>query len=107
MRLRLAALAFAAAALLFARHCANVVLADLNVKGGEAAAAEASEGGGRCDFQRTDVSEEGDVKALIERAVSEFGKLGVTAIANTPEEADALYDHTLDVLDTETAYGRK
>jgi hypothetical protein len=39
-------------------------------------------------------------------AVSEFGKLGVTAIANTPAEVDALYEHTLQVLDTETAYGR-
>jgi hypothetical protein len=39
-------------------------------------------------------------------AVSEFGKLGVTAIANTPAEADTLYEHTLDVLDEETAYGR-
>jgi PGM1 C-terminal domain len=39
-------------------------------------------------------------------AVSEFGKLGVTAIANTPAEADALYEHTLEVLDKETAYGR-
>jgi hypothetical protein len=39
-------------------------------------------------------------------AVSEFGKLGVTAIANTPAEADALYDRTLEVLDKETAYGR-
>ncbi|MEZ5285910.1 MAG: peptide ligase PGM1-related protein [Vicinamibacterales bacterium] len=39
-------------------------------------------------------------------AVSEFGKLGVTAIASTPEEADALYEHTLHVLDRETAFGR-
>ena len=39
-------------------------------------------------------------------AVSEFGKLGVTAIANTPAEADTLYEDTLEVLDTETAYGR-
>ena len=39
-------------------------------------------------------------------AVSEFGKLGVTAIANNAEEADALYEHTLQVLDTETAYGQ-
>jgi len=38
-------------------------------------------------------------------AVSEFGKLGVTAIANDAEEADALYARTLQVLDTETAYG--
>jgi hypothetical protein len=39
-------------------------------------------------------------------AVSEFGKLGVTAIANNAQEADALYEHTLQVLETEAAYGR-
>ena len=39
-------------------------------------------------------------------AVSEFGKLGVTAIANTSDEADALYERTLGVLDQATAYGR-
>jgi hypothetical protein len=39
-------------------------------------------------------------------ALSEFGKLGLTAIANSPEQVDALYAHTLDVLDRETAYGR-
>jgi PGM1 C-terminal domain len=35
-------------------------------------------------------------------AVSEFGKLGVTAIADTPEQADAIYQRTLAVLDRET-----
>jgi hypothetical protein len=40
-------------------------------------------------------------------AVSEFGKLGLTAIANTPADADALYDRTLEVLDTESAYGAR
>jgi hypothetical protein len=39
-------------------------------------------------------------------AVSEFGKLGLTAIANSREEADALYYQTLEVLDRETTYGR-
>jgi hypothetical protein len=39
-------------------------------------------------------------------ALSEFGKLGVTAIANTREEVDELYLRTLNILDTETAYGR-
>jgi hypothetical protein len=34
-------------------------------------------------------------------AVSEFGKLGVTAIADTPEQADAIYQRTLAVLDRE------
>jgi NAD(P)-dependent dehydrogenase (short-subunit alcohol dehydrogenase family) len=66
-----------AAAVLFAQHGAHVVLADLNVKGGEAAAAEASAAGPACVFQRTDVSQEADVKAMIDRAVSEFGKLDI------------------------------
>jgi hypothetical protein len=39
-------------------------------------------------------------------AVSEFGKLGLTAIGNSREEADVLYYRTLEVLDRETAYGR-
>ena len=39
-------------------------------------------------------------------AVSEFGKLGVTAIANSREETDDIYRRTLSVLDRETTYGR-
>jgi len=38
-------------------------------------------------------------------AVSEFGKLGVTAIADSHEQADAIYEHTLEVLDRETGGG--
>jgi hypothetical protein len=38
-------------------------------------------------------------------ALSEFGKLGLTAIANSPAQVDELYGHTLEVLDKETAYG--
>jgi hypothetical protein len=38
-------------------------------------------------------------------ALSEFGKVGVTAIANAREEVDELYARTLDVLDRETAFG--
>ena len=39
-------------------------------------------------------------------ALSEFGKIGLTAIANSREEVDELYVHTLDVLERETRYGR-
>ncbi len=66
-----------AASILFAERGANVVVADLNVKGGEEVAAEASASGNRCVFQRTDVSKEEDVKALVARAVSEFGGLDI------------------------------
>ncbi len=37
-------------------------------------------------------------------ALSEFGKLGLTAIASSREEVDDLYNRTLAVLDRETAY---
>jgi len=66
-----------AAARLFSSEGANVVLADLNVKGGEESAKAASEAGQKCVFQRTDVSEEADVAAMIDRAVREFGRLDV------------------------------
>ena len=39
-------------------------------------------------------------------ALSEFGKLGLTAIANSPAQVDDLYAYTLEVLDRETTYGR-
>lgn len=39
-------------------------------------------------------------------ALSEYGKLGVTAIANSRAEARELYDRTLGVLDIETRFGR-
>jgi hypothetical protein len=39
-------------------------------------------------------------------ALSEFGKLGLTVIANSEEEVDELFERTLAVLDRETAYGR-
>jgi NAD(P)-dependent dehydrogenase (short-subunit alcohol dehydrogenase family) len=66
-----------AAAALFAREGAHVVLADLNGPGGEAAAQAASEAGPRCVFQRTDVAAEADVAALVARALSEFGRLDI------------------------------
>lgn len=67
-----------AAAILFAQQGAHVVLADLNTKGGEEVAHEASQSGNKCVFQRTDVAQEADVKALVDRALSEFGRLDVT-----------------------------
>ena len=39
-------------------------------------------------------------------ALSEFGKLGMTVIANSPEEVDQLYSRALSILDAETAYGQ-
>jgi NAD(P)-dependent dehydrogenase (short-subunit alcohol dehydrogenase family) len=61
----------------FAGEGANIVIADLNVEGGESAVRECKENGGNAVFQRTDVTSEGEVKAAIDRAIKEFGKLDV------------------------------
>jgi pheganomycin biosynthesis PGM1-like protein len=39
-------------------------------------------------------------------ALSEFGKVGLTAIGNSPRQADEIYERTVAVLDKETVYGR-
>ena len=65
-----------AATMLFAKEGAHVVLADLNVKAGEEVAAAAS-ASTRCVFQRTDVSQEPDIAALVKRALDEFGGLDI------------------------------
>jgi hypothetical protein len=40
-------------------------------------------------------------------ALSEFGKLGMTAIGNSHDDVDELYSRTLAVLERETVYGRR
>lgn len=67
-----------AASILFAREGANVVVADLNAPGGEEVAKLATEAGSKAVFQRTDVSQEADIEALVARALSEFGRLDIT-----------------------------
>lgn len=66
-----------AAAMLFASEGANVIVADLNEEGGEAVAQEAGKTGPRSVFQRTDVTREEAIEALVARATKEFGKLDI------------------------------
>jgi hypothetical protein len=40
-------------------------------------------------------------------ALSEFGKVGLTAIGNTPQQAEEIYARTVSILDVETTYGRR
>ncbi len=61
----------------FAGEGAAVVIGDLNLEGGEAAVRQCKENGGRAVFQKCDVQTESDIKALIDRALSEFGKLDI------------------------------
>jgi NAD(P)-dependent dehydrogenase (short-subunit alcohol dehydrogenase family) len=67
-----------ATAIRFAGEGAAVVIADLNVEGGEAAVRDCKENGGRAVFQKADVSAESEIKALVARAIKEFGRLDIT-----------------------------
>ena len=64
-----------AAAQAFAASGAQVVVSDVNVTGGEESADLIIKAGGKAVFQKCDVSQAEDVKALIQRAVSEYGRL--------------------------------
>jgi NAD(P)-dependent dehydrogenase (short-subunit alcohol dehydrogenase family) len=66
-----------AAAVLFAKAGANVVIADLNVSDGQAAAELASKSGRRAIFVRTDVSREADIESLVSSCMEAFGRLDV------------------------------
>ena len=62
------------------RFCAEgaaVVVADLNEAGARALVDECVAAGGRATFQRTDVSDEADVRAAMARAVADYGRLDV------------------------------
>src|SRR5713101_8817698 len=67
-----------ATAIRFAKEGAAVVVADLNSQAGEATISEIAAAGGRAVFQHTDVSSDRDIKALIDRAVKEYGRLDIT-----------------------------
>lgn len=65
-----------ATALAFAGAGAAVVIGDVDARAEETAAAIVA-AGGRAVFQKTDVTDSAQVKALVDRAVSEFGSLDV------------------------------
>jgi NAD(P)-dependent dehydrogenase (short-subunit alcohol dehydrogenase family) len=67
-----------ATAIRFAGEGAAVVVADLNEEGGASTVRQCKENGGRAVFQKVDVAAESDIKALIGRAVTEFGRLDMT-----------------------------
>ncbi len=66
-----------ATAIKFAGEGAAVVIADLNEEGGQAAVRDCKENAGHAIFQKTDVSAEAEIKALIARAIKEFGRLDI------------------------------
>lgn len=64
-----------AAAILFARRGAKVVVADLDPKGGEATVNQIRQNGGEAIFVQVDVSREDDVVRMVEAAVKTYGRL--------------------------------
>jgi NAD(P)-dependent dehydrogenase (short-subunit alcohol dehydrogenase family) len=66
-----------AAAVLFAREGAQVVVADVNVAGGEATVQQITAAGGDAIFVRTDVSVAADNQNLVEAAVATYGGVDV------------------------------
>ena len=66
-----------AAALAFAAEGANVTVADIDDHNGRATVAQLRELGSQAEFVRVDVSHAADCAAMVERAVSRFGRLDV------------------------------
>ncbi|NGP06738.1 glucose 1-dehydrogenase [Rhodococcus sp. 14C212] len=64
-----------AGAIAFANHGGKVVVSDYNEESGQETVALINEAGGRADFFRCDVSEEDQVKALVDFTVSTYGAL--------------------------------
>ena len=71
-----------ASALAFAREGAQVVVSDANAEGGEETVSRISEIGGQAIFVAADVSRAGDVEALVQSTVQQFGRLDC-ALNNT------------------------
>ncbi|MBV8274260.1 MAG: SDR family oxidoreductase [Verrucomicrobia bacterium] len=66
-----------ASAILFAREGAKVVVADIAVDAGTETVRLIKEGGGEARFVATDVSRSEQVQALVEQAVSAYGRLDI------------------------------
>lgn len=98
-----------AAARLFAREGARVVLADLDAKNGEAAAAEIVAAGGMARFVATDVSQFAHAQRAVAAAVDTWGRLDIlynnaapTRLCNEKDRAvheldEAVWDTMIDV----------
>jgi NAD(P)-dependent dehydrogenase (short-subunit alcohol dehydrogenase family) len=98
-------------ALLFAREGAKVIVAsDSNIQGGEETVKLLKDAGGEAAFVKCDVTKESDVKAMVEKAVSLYGRLDyafnnagigpdgarwpLTNIVDMPED---YWDKTIDI----------
>jgi NAD(P)-dependent dehydrogenase (short-subunit alcohol dehydrogenase family) len=77
-----------ATALAFARKGARVIVSGRRDDAGHALVADLTRAGGEAEFIRADVRHEDDVRNLVDRAVSRFGRLDV-AVNNAGTEGEA------------------
>ena len=96
-----------ASALLFAREGAKIIVADIDERGGRAAADAVAAHGGEAMFVRTDVTNEDSVRGAVEAGAVKFGKIdtllncagGSLPVDSPITEVDmAVWDRTM-VLD--------
>src|SRR5436189_5990812 len=85
-----------ATALAMARAGAAVMIGNRDAAKGEEVVALIRQAGGRAVFQKTDVSKPADVKALVERALKEFGRLDL-AFNNAGVDGQQVPLHDKDV----------
>jgi NAD(P)-dependent dehydrogenase (short-subunit alcohol dehydrogenase family) len=90
-----------AAAELFAREGARVVVADYSEASGEATAAQVREAGGEATFVRADVSREDDARGMVQHAVATFGRVDVlyNNAGIMPEADHSVVDTDVDTWD--------
>jgi NAD(P)-dependent dehydrogenase (short-subunit alcohol dehydrogenase family) len=67
----------AATAILYAKHGANVIIADLNEKGGNQITSKIKEEGGQAIFVKADVSKAPECENLIRQSLNGFGRLDI------------------------------
>jgi NAD(P)-dependent dehydrogenase (short-subunit alcohol dehydrogenase family) len=94
-----------ATALGFAREGAQVVIGNRNVQRGEETVSMIRDAGGTASFRRTDVVVAADVKALVDHAVTTYGRLDIAfnnaGIEGDPrplaEQTEANFDAVMDI----------
>ena len=103
-----------AAARMFCREGAKVVLGDINTDGGERTAAQIRADGGEARFVKLDVTREGDWVDAVAAAVAAYGRLdilvnnaGTGARYTVEETTEAAWDGQMDVHAKGTFLGTK
>lgn len=103
-----------AAALLFAREGATVVVADLDEEGGRAVTNDVDAAGGSASYVKADVTDEGQVAALVEATVASHGRLdvmynnaGLVRMAPVADLSTEDWDFTISFELTQVYFGCK